>query len=293
MADEKTIIADPGSSIFSAPKRTASCLVQYSGNNLGKRYVLEKKEMVIGRAPTVEIVVNEQSVSRSHAQCLQQGDEIYVLDMGSSNGTYINDKKLTTRQILRDGDIIRLGNIVFKFFAQGNIENVFHDKIYRMATIDAGTNIFNKKYLIEALESEVKYSRAYSRPLSIIYFDLDFFKKVNDTYGHGVGDAILKDTATLVKSIVRKDDIFCRYGGEEFVILLPSTDAKTAYDLAERIRAGFDSYKFSIQGHSIRQTLSIGVSQLSPKMTTPESLLEDADKKLYQSKAGGRNRVTI
>ncbi len=293
MADDKTIIADPGSSIFNPPKKSAACLVQYSGTNLGKRYVLDQKEMVVGRAPTVEIVVNEQSVSRSHAQCLQQGDEIYVADLGSSNGTYVNDKKISTRQVLRDGDIIRLGNIVFKFFAQGNIENVFHDKIYRMATIDVGTNIFNKKYLVEALETEVKFSRAYGRPLSIIYFDLDFFKKVNDTYGHGVGDGILRDSATLVKSIVRKEDIFCRYGGEEFVILLPATDAKTAYELAERIRTTFENHKFDIQGHTIKQTLSIGVSQLNPKMTTPESLLEDADKKLYQSKTGGRNRVTI
>jgi diguanylate cyclase (GGDEF)-like protein len=293
MADEKTIIADPGSSIFNPPKKSAACLVQYSGTNLGKRYILNQKEMVVGRAPTVEIVVNEQSVSRNHAQCLQQGEEIYVADLGSSNGTYVNDKKITTRQILRDGDIIRLGNIVFKFFAQGNIENVFHDKIYRMATIDVGTNIFNKKYLIEALETEVKSSRAYGRPLSVIYFDLDFFKKVNDTYGHSVGDGILRDSSTLVKAIIRKDDIFCRYGGEEFVILLPATEAKTAYELAERIRGSFEAHKFEIQGHSIRQTLSIGVSQLNSRMTKAESLLEDADKKLYQSKTGGRNRVTI
>jgi diguanylate cyclase (GGDEF)-like protein len=162
-----------------------------------------------------------------------------------------------------------------------------------MATIDVGTNIFNKKYLVEALETEVKFSRAYGRPLSIIYFDLDFFKKVNDTYGHSVGDGILRDSATLVKSIIRKEDIFCRYGGEEFVILLPATDAKTAYELAERIRTTFESHKFDIQGHQIKQTLSIGVSQLNPRMTTPDSLLEDADKKLYQSKTGGRNRVTI
>ncbi len=293
MADDKTIIADPGSSIFNPPKKSAACLVQYSGTNLGKRYVLDQKEMTLGRAPTVDIVVNEQSVSRTHAQCLLQGEEVYVSDLGSSNGTFINDKKLAGKQVLRDGDIIRIGNIVFKFFAQGNVENVFHDKIYRMATIDGGTNTFNKKYLLEAIESEFKFSRAYGRPLSLIYFDLDFFKKVNDTYGHGVGDGILRDTASLVKSVVRKDDIFCRYGGEEFVILLPSTDAKTAYELAERIRATFEQHRFEIQGHVIKQTLSMGVSQLNAKMNSTESFLEDADKKLYQSKQNGRNRVTI
>lgn len=293
MADDKTIIADPGSSIFNPPKKSAACFVQYSGTNLGKRYVLDQKEMVVGRSPNVQIVINEQSVSRNHAQCITQGEVVLISDLGSSNGTYVNDKRINAEHQLRDGDIIRLGNVVFKFFAQGNIENVFHDKIYRMATIDGGTQTFNKKYLMEALESEFKFSRTYSRPLSLIYFDLDHFKKVNDTYGHNVGDFILRETATLVKSVIRKDDIFCRFGGEEFVILLPATDAKTAYELAERIRQKIEAYKFESGAQVINQTVSMGVSQLNSSMSEPGHLLDDADKKLYRSKSNGRNQVTI
>jgi diguanylate cyclase (GGDEF)-like protein len=293
MADDKTIIADPGASIFNPPKKSAACFVQYSGTNLGKRYVLDEAEMVVGRSPNVQIVINEQSVSRNHAQCSTSGDQVTISDLGSSNGTYVNDKRIHESQSLRDGDIIRLGNIVFKFFAQGNIENVFHDKIYRMATIDGGTQTFNKKYLLEALDSEFKFSRTYSRPLSIIYFDLDHFKKVNDTYGHNVGDFILRDTSNLVKAVIRKDDIFCRFGGEEFVILLPATDAKTAYELAERIRSKIEAHEFRCEDQLVHQTISMGVSQLNPSMASPKDLLEDADKKLYQSKTNGRNRVTI
>lgn len=294
MADDKTIIADPGSSIFNPPKRTTmACFVQYSGTNLGKRYVLEQEEMVIGRSPNVQIVINEQSVSRNHAKCSIQESKVYIQDLGSSNGTYINDRKLTEEYCLHDGDILRLGNIVFKFFAQGNVENVFHDKIYRMATIDALTQTFNKKYLLEALDSEFKFSRTYSRPLSLIYFDLDHFKKVNDTHGHAVGDGILKETCSVVRSVIRREDIFCRFGGEEFVILLPATDAGTAYEQAERIRIKLASHDFKINGLQLKQTVSMGVSQLNGSISTPEKLLEDADKKLYQSKTSGRNRVTI
>lgn len=292
MADDKTIIADPGASIFNPPKKTAACFVQYSGANLGKRYLLDQKDMVVGRSPNVQIVVNEQSVSRNHAQCLALGDSVSIMDLGSSNGTYVNDKRINEQHTLQDGDIIRLGNIVFKFFAHGNIENVFHDKIYRMATIDGGTQTFNKKYLLEALESEFKFSRTYSRPLSLIYFDLDFFKKVNDSYGHNVGDFILRETSGLVKSIIRKDDIFCRFGGEEFVILLPATDMKTAFDLAERIRQNIEDHTFEYEGQVIKQTISLGVSQLNQDMASPKDLLENADQKLYQSKTNGRNRVT-
>lgn len=293
MADDKTIIADPGASIFNPPKKSAACFVQYSGTNLGKRYVLDKPDIVVGRSPNVQIVINEQSVSRNHAKCEVGESQVVITDLGSSNGTYVNDQRISGSQALNDGDIIRLGNIVFKFFSHGNIENVFHDKIYRIATIDSGTQTFNKKYLLEELDSQFKFSRTYSRALSLIYFDLDHFKKVNDTYGHNVGDEILRDVSKRVKSAIRKDDILCRFGGEEFVILLPATDAKTAYELAERIRQDVESEAFPSEGHIIKQTISLGVSQLNPTMKTPHELLEDADQKLYQSKTNGRNRVTI
>ena len=162
-----------------------------------------------------------------------------------------------------------------------------------MATIDGGTQTFNKQYLLESLDSEFQFSKTYGRPLSVIYFDLDHFKKVNDTYGHNAGDFILSELSKLVKSIVRKDDIFCRFGGEEFVILLPNTDARTAYDSAERIRKTVEENIFNTEGHSLKQTVSLGVSQLQPSMNTPKDFLEDADKKLYQSKQNGRNQVTI
>ena len=116
---------------------------------------------------------------------------------------------------------------------------------------------------------------------------------MNDNFGHNVGDFILQETSGLVKSMIRKDDIFCRFGGEEFVILLPATDAKTAYDLAERIRQKTEAHVFESEGHQIKQTISMGVSQLNPSMSSPKDLLEDADQKLYQSKSNGRNRVTI
>ena len=96
-----------------------------------------------------------------------------------------------------------------------------------------------------------------------------------------------------MKSIVRKDDIFCRFGGEEFVILLPNTDARTAYDSAERIRKTVEENVFNTEGHALKQTVSLGVSQLQATMNSPKDFLEDADKKLYQSKQNGRNQVTI
>jgi len=294
MSDDKTIITDSvGLTQFGVSKKKKACLVQYSGNSLGKRYILDQPEVTIGRSPETHICIQEAGVSRQHAKCLALGDRVDIEDCGSVNGTFVNDRRVDSRAALRDGDIIRVGPILLKYFAHDNIENVFHDKIYRMATIDAGTQIFNKKYLMEQLEAEFNFSKVYSRDLSIILYDLDFFKKVNDIYGHNAGDHILKESAELAKSCVRKDDVIGRFGGEEFCIVLPNTDAKTAYELAERIRRKIEAHPFTYDGKTIQQTISMGVSQLTGGIRHPQALLEDADKKLYKSKNAGRNRVTI
>ena len=167
--------------------------------------------------------------------------------------------------------MVRLGTILFKFFANENIDGIIHDKIYRMATIDAGTQIFNKKYLLETIKSEFKYSKSYNLDLSIIYYDLDHFKKVNDNYGHAAGDQILKEGSEVIKSSLRKNDILCRFGGEEFIVILPNTKLDKAAELAERIRVAIENHVFELedeQKKSVkhRQTISLGVSQLDKGM---------------------------
>lgn len=302
MSDDKTIIAEtPNLTILQGSKRKNACLVQYSGSKLGKRYPLTEKSNVVGRSPTVQLIINEASVSRQHARFVLHGDHVAVEDMGSSNGTFVNDVRADGLVTLKDGDIVRLGTVLLKFFAHDNVDSIMHDKIYRMATIDAGTQIFNKQYLLDALDSEFKFSKTYDRELAIIYYDLDHFKSVNDTFGHNAGDYVLRESAALVKSTVRKDDILGRYGGEEFVIILPNTDAKIAAELAERIRHKHETHPFLIefeqQGQKRRiqhrQTISMGVQQLTANLSTPKELLEAADQKLYNSKQTGRNKVTV
>ena len=302
MSEEKTIIADSVNlTILRQPARKKACLVQYNGTKLGRRYPLADDVTVVGRSADAQVCISEASVSRQHARFITVGTNTEIEDLGSSNGTFVNDMRTTSRVILRDGDMIRLGTILLKYFAHDNVESMMADKIYRMATIDAGTQIFNKQYLIDTLESEFKFCRTYSRPLSIIYYDLDFFKKVNDTYGHNAGDFILRESANLVKNFTRKDDVLGRFGGEEFVVVLPNTDQKTAADLAERIRHQVESYAFNLESenngvkqiNTHKQTISIGIAQVEANIQSFEQLLEAADKKLYFSKQNGRNRVTV
>ncbi|MEQ1774651.1 MAG: GGDEF domain-containing protein [Burkholderiales bacterium] len=276
-----------------APARNRACLIQYSGETLGRRFVLDTPEIIIGRVRAAGIFIPDDSVSREHAKIISIGSAVEVEDLGSSNGTFIQDQRVQSRTALRDGDLLRLGSIQLKFFAHDNIESAFHDKIYRMATIDAGTQLFNKKYLLETLDSEFRLCRAYGRPLSVIYYDLDFFKKVNDVHGHSCGDFVLRECAQVVKSCMRATDILARFGGEEFVAVLPNADVLTATELAERIRGSIEAHTFVFDGKTLKQTISIGVSENQSAFKTATDLLNDADRKLYQSKQSGRNRVTV
>jgi diguanylate cyclase (GGDEF)-like protein len=274
------------------PTRKRACLIQYTGDALGRRYSLESTEVTLGRGVDNRIVVLDVSVSREHARCYLRNKSVEIEDLNSSNGTFINDRPVTTRTALRDGDMVRLGSILFKFFARDNVESVFHDHIYRMATIDAGTQIFNRNFLLETLESAFNYSRMSARPLAVIYYDLDYFKKINDAHGHSCGDYVLRESAQVAKACLRKDDIIGRLGGEEFLVVLPNADAATAAELAERIRETVENHPFEFEGKRLTQTLSIGVSEIQPAFTTYKDLLDDADRKLYQSKHAGRNRTT-
>lgn len=300
--EDKTVIANLSSLMADTTRKKGSpSLVQYSGAILGKRYPLSSLETKIGRSPEADITIPEASVSRIHAKLSLEEEAVFIEDVGSANGTYINDQKVSVKTPLKDQDMIRLGTVILKFFSSDNIDGFVQDKIYRMATIDAGTQTYNKQYMIDALGSEFKATQLTGNPLSVIYYDLDFFKKVNDTYGHSAGDLVLKETTSVAKKVIRKDDIHCRYGGEEFVIILPRTNLAEAKDLAERVRLAIEAHPFMLaidtpSGQELKQhtqTISAGVSQFIESMNTPEDLLSSADKKLYTSKHSGRNRVTV
>ncbi len=273
--------------------RNRACLIQYNGARLGQRYLLDMPEITIGRQAANDFTIDDDSVSRTHARITSSGSTVTIEDLRSSNGTFVQNKPVKSRATIADGDILRVGNILLKFFANDNIENVFHDKIYRMATIDAGTKLFNKTYLLETLDSEFRYCRIHKRPLSVIYYDLDFFKRVNDTHGHICGDYILSESAQIVKTCMRKEDILARYGGEEFVAVLPGAEVGIAGELAERIRKSVECYDFEFEGKRLEQTISMGVSELHPSFKSSLDLLKDADRKLYLSKNSGRNQVTV
>lgn len=277
-------------------KEAEACLIIIRGTPQGHRFFLTQKEMVIGRDTAADITVSDQSISRKHAKISKEGGQIRISDLGSSNGTFVNDKKVNAGEsvVLAKEDMIRLGNFIFKFLPAGELEILFFGNLGSAAHTDALTKVYNRGYLLEALEAEFKRAKALHTDFSIVFFDIDHFKKVNDTYGHDAGDYVLKEFANLIRSAhARPKDVFARYGGEEFVMLLSNANATFAKDIAEKIRASIETHAFIYEGKRVPITSSLGVAELSASIESAQTLLKLADKALYAAKQGGRNQVVV
>jgi diguanylate cyclase (GGDEF)-like protein len=279
--------------LFSTATREA-CLVHIypSGPTMGCRYPLADRPLVIGRGEESDIRLSDHSVSRRHAIVEPTPEGYYVCDQQSTNGTFVNDKQLDSSWLLQDGDYLRVGNCLYRYLAGGNIEAEYHEEIYRLTILDGLTQIHNQRYLNEFLEREVIRSQRHSRPLSVLMLDIDRFKSINDTFGHLCGDFVLRELADLIRSNVRKEDLFARSGGEEFVLVLVETTQEGAVEVAERLRDAIANHQFRFESNPLNLTVSIGVSNTVGDMAiTPTALVKAADDNLYKAKRAGRNRV--
>ena len=264
-------------------KREATLLF-LTGPERGQLYKLDTKETTIGRDPACTISIPDGSLSRNHAKCVEQGEEVWLEDLGSTNGTYCNGEPIT-RVALNDGDRIQLGNnIIIKFSWQDSLESTFQEQLFNSANKDGLTGIFNKKYFEEHLATEFAFARRHNSPLSLIMFDIDHFKKVNDTYGHLAGDEILRSVTHLIASMVRTEDLLARYGGEEFVILSRLPDDITL-ELFKHVMHDV-RLNFIVEGNPV--TISAGIASFCKDYNRT---IKIADENLYLAKTDGRNKI--
>jgi diguanylate cyclase (GGDEF)-like protein len=280
-----------------APGSDEACLVQIYGPNLGKKFILEKAETTIGRGDTCEIVLELDNVSRKHCSFLLKPDGVFLHDHGSTNGTYLNNVEVRGETPLRSGDLIKIGSAIFKFLfggELGSIEAQYHEEIYRLTIIDGLTQCFNKRYLLEFLEREMARCSRHGRALSLVIFDIDHFKKINDTYGHPMGDQVLQSVGEVLSTRMRTTDAPCRYGGEEFALILTDTDRDHARLAAQRIHEGLAELRFQHKGKTFGVSASLGLASadvFAPGELSTQTLVSLADDGLYQAKQGGRNRT--
>ncbi len=269
-------------------------LVRVRGAELGRVTLLSPEPMRVGRSQDSELWLSDDGVSRKHASLIREGNHYVVEDQGSANGTFVGGVKIT-RHELRDGDVIQFGpTAVFRYTLSDESQEALLRQLYDASVTDALTGAHNREHFDTQLRAELSYARRHGTDVSLVIFDADHFKKVNDTYGHQVGDSVLIRIAEAVRATVRSEDVFARYGGEEFALVLRGIDSEGAGAVADRLRERIAALNIETDRGALKVTVSAGCASLSTaEEKTPEGLIAIADRRLYAAKHAGRNRVVI
>ena len=294
MDDWKTRVTQIRSVHQSSEGSGQACLVLiYAGapgaGEIGRRFELPGDELIVGRGADADIQIDRDSVSRRHARLYKRDGNWVVCDLQSTNGSYVNDMPIQEHS-MRDGELLKIGNAIFKFLSGANIEAAYYEEIYRMTIIDGLTQAYNKRYFLENLEREIARCSRHERYLSLVMFDIDHFKAINDNHGHLTGDFVLKELARRVRTRVRKEEVFARYGGEEFTVTLPEATRENALEFADQLRRLVQRETFDFEGDKLAVTISAGVATIKKEIDAL-AFVKLADENLYRAKRAGRNKV--
>lgn len=278
------------------PLRGQPCLLLvYAGSmdspEVGCRFDLIGEELIIGRSSDADIQVDRESVSRRHARLSRCEGGWQVADLQSTNGTYVNDEPATERQ-LADGDYLKIGNAIFRFFSGPSIASSVHEQLYRLAIICELTQAHNRRYFIELLEREVARAQHYNRALSLVALDIDQVKQINENHGHLTGDQIIKEMARRTLLRIDRFEVLCRYEGTQFLLLLPESDATQALNRGEELRHAICSEPVRAEGEIVTVTVSAGVATLGGEADAP-AVIRVTQEAVQRAKKAGRNRTEV
>jgi diguanylate cyclase (GGDEF)-like protein len=266
-----------------------------AGAQLGHAVRLDDHGVIVGRSPEAGLSLSDPGLSWNHARIWCEGGSVFIEDLGSRNGTFVEGSRLDSPSRLSDGERVRLGgHTILKLALADELEEEAARRLYDSAVRDPLTELYNRRYLEGRLQGELSFAMRNNTTLAVLFLDVDRFKRVNDALGHHVGDALLRVIATTIQRIVRPEDVVARYGGEEFVVLCRGISARNAVILAERIRQHVAAVEVP-SGSDGPTTVSIGVAATDPGMAprSAAELLAAADGAMYRAKELGRNRVVF
>jgi diguanylate cyclase (GGDEF)-like protein len=281
-------------SVRPAHARDKMVLFVVQGHQQGQVMTIEGDAVLVGRDNAAQLRLDDDTVSREHARLRVEAGQAFVEDLRSLNGTFINERRVDAPTLVHDGDQLRFGdNTIVKFWMLDDIEHAALTTLYEHTSRDALTRLYNRRYVDERLQSEFSFARRHRAALSILLIDIDYFKRVNDNYGHPMGDAVLKTVAANLVAVTRPEDVVARLGGEEFLLIARNTSRTSAAVLAERVRRAVQDAR--APGQTFEVTASVGVVSAGPGNfpETAEKLLAAADDALYSAKRLGRNRVAV
>ena len=276
--------------------RDRACVLVLSGSRVGSLFHLERAEMIVGRSQRADIAVDDDGVSRSHARLRREAESVWLEDLGSRNGTFVNGVRVRGPIRLADGDKVQLGRgTILKFTYHDALDDSYQERLIESALRDGLTRLYNKRYFDERIDAEVRFARRHASQLGLLLIDVDHFKQVNDGRGHLAGDAVLQAVAHTLAQGVRTEDVVARYGGEEVVVLTRAIGVDGALHLAERLRRLVEELRVEVEdGPPVEVTVSIGVAVFpAVPIATSADLIAAADRALYRAKQEGRNRGVV
>ncbi len=256
---------------------------------VGCRFDLTGEELIIGRSSDADIQIDRESVSRRHARLSHHEGGWQVADLQSTNGTYVNDQASRERQ-LADGDYLKIGNAIFRYFSGPSIVSSVHEELYRLAVICELTQAYNRRYFIDLLERAVAHAQHYGRSLSLVALDIDQLKQVNENHGHLIGDQVIKELARRTLLRIDRFEVLCRYEGTQFLLLLPEADNAQALLRGEELRQAICSEPVRCEDEIITITVSAGVRTLDSEADAP-ALIRVTQEAMQRAKKLGRNRT--
>ncbi len=264
----------------------------------------------LGRGEEADFRLTNSTVSRLHARLSLRDGDLWLEDLGSTNGTFVEAEAVIGERRLPTSCRLRLGlHTVMQLVAVDDSGADAYQRLQRAMFIDTLTGAGNRRFLNRRLEEELSYGIRHNEEVGVLLLDLDHFKRVNDTWGHTVGDRVLAEVSRIIEDAVRMEDSLYRYGGEEFCVLVRGVDRGGLERMAERIRSAVERFELGVGDDVIRCTLSIGVACVMPEEADdPITLTETmgngddagrhrvimlADQALYQAKEAGRNMVVL
>src|SRR6266446_5391703 len=278
-------------------------LVFLRGELLAVPIPLDRREVTLGRALEADVRVSDSRASRLHARITTEPGEqkdqtrYRLTDLDSTNGTILNGTPIDDA-FLHDGDKFEIGDQLIRFEMLDEIDREFQQQIHRLLVHDELTGLLTSKSFFSELRREAARAEAEAMPFCVLMMDIDYFKEVNDTYGHLVGSDTLEEVGAVIRQTLRAGDVGARFGGEEFAAFLLDADYAQGLVAAERMRTAIEKHDFSAVRRGSREqprthkiTISVGVASFPDDGRDPIQLVELADSALYRAKRSGRNCV--
>jgi diguanylate cyclase (GGDEF)-like protein len=270
--------------------KTRPWLFVVHGADRSRRIKLGEAPVTLGRGPGADVLLNDDRASKVHCSVrVIPGDAVEVVDQGSRNGTFVDGARID-RAVLRPNSQLRVGHTILRVEHKEPEQVRLEEELFQAAVTDALTGVPNRRWFQERAAAALLEASRHGHPVGAVFIDVDHFKRINDRLGHEAGDLVLKETARRIDGARRSEDLLCRYGGEEFVLLLPHADLPQAAMFGERVRSAVGSTPIDALGNPLPVTVSVGVAGF--RFGDPlEALVKRADEALYRAKEKGRDRV--